>query len=70
MFVAITCDSILFLDAGIKPENLLTDVYNFRYSSEWIMEKINKIKSSKEYMENQLDLKPWMLRCLKPVLER
>lgn len=54
---------------GCEPSWLLRDVQDFRYSPQFLEERVNKVKEMQD--EGILDpVKPWMLRCKTDILER
>lgn len=59
----------ILLDVGCKRSWLLRDVQDFRYSPQFLTERVKKIKEVQDV--GILDpVKPWMLRCKTGIFER
>nr|CAD7401223.1 unnamed protein product [Timema cristinae] len=54
----------ILLDAGVTPEDILKDVWVFRYNPQFIQSRLDRIKES-----GILGIKPWMVHCDMKILE-
>lgn len=65
----LTANMKILLDVGCKRSWLLRDVQDFRYSPQFLKERVKKIKEVQDV--GILDpVKPWMLRCKTDIFER
>nr|CAD7195393.1 unnamed protein product [Timema douglasi] len=54
----------MLLDAGVTPEDILKDVWVFRYNLQSIQSRLDRIKES-----GIIGIKPWMVHCDMKILE-